>query len=134
MPMRPEQTAALSYLRRKGTEASVADLQKALAKALGELEALLQSIPPGDRDRPPAAGGWSIQGVLDHLVVSHEPAVADLGALVAGKRPSGEPIPAGLRSPGGAAPGWDELVDRLERLHRHLLALVDTAGETTSLT
>ena len=132
MTMRPEQASALSYLRRKGTEAPAADLRKSLAGALGELEALLASIPPEERDRPPAAGGWSVQGVLDHLVASHEPAVAELGALVAGKRPAGGPIPAGLRSPYGVSPGWDELMDRLRRVHRHLLDLAE-AGEGASL-
>ena len=98
MELRPEQLRALDYLRRKGTEASPARLREQVAVAFAELEALLAETPAPLRAVRPSPTRWSVQEVLDHLVLSHRPAVEQLRSLVAGARPASPAIPPSLHS------------------------------------
>lgn len=130
--MSPEQERAMSYLRRKGTEAEPASVRQRIAAAFDDLESTLDALDGETARRRPATGGWCVQEVVDHLVESHRRAAAQLDALVSG-RPPGEAIPAGLLSADPLARGWDDLVAALKRVHRDLLDAFAKGTAATSL-
>ena len=129
----PEQRAALAYLDRRGTNAPVESIARRLRETIGEARELLDGVPVAIADAPPASGGWSVAGVVDHLVVTHELAVEELQGLVAGREPAGPPIPAGLRSAGDAAPDWRDLLSRFREVHGDLLSVVESATDSVPL-
>lgn len=131
--LRPEQIAALEYLRRKGTEASAERLRGQVAAAFSELEALLATVPAALRTVRPGPARWSVQEVVNHLVLSHRPAVEQLRSLVAGTRPLSPAIPASLQSEDGATRAWDDLRSELAAVHRDFKAAADSASDQTSL-
>lgn len=131
--LRPEQQRALDYLRRKGTEAPVERLREHVAGTFAELEALLDGVPPALRTSRPGPGRWSVQEVVDHLVESHRPALAQLRSLVAGERPAGGPVPASLQSAAPHAHPWEDLVAELREVHRGFREVLADAGEDVSL-
>jgi hypothetical protein len=131
--LRPEQEAALAYARRRGTEAPVAAIAERLRRTFGELDALLDTVSEELAARSPAAGGWSVREVVDHLVVSHRRATAELRELLAGRVPADGPIPAGLQSAAPDATPWPELADELARVHADFLQAIETASDATSL-
>jgi len=130
---RPECVAALEYLRRHGTESSAAKLSSSLRAVFRAFERKLQQVPEGLRALRPAANAWSVHEVVDHLVESDRPAVAELRALCAGVSPVGGPIPARLQSVNPFGRPWRELVDDLGRLHAELLAIVAAADDSAPL-
>ena len=132
MDLRPEQRRALDYLRRKGTEATPAQLRDHLATTFHEFESLLAIVPPAWRAAPPGPGRWSAHEVVDHLVVSHRGAVEQLRLLLAGSRPRAA-VPPGLRSERPLDRSWDELFAELRAIHRAFVDLVTTAPENQSL-
>ncbi len=93
---RPERVAALDYLRRQGTESSAAKLSSSLRAAFRAFERKLEQVPEGMRTRRPTPNAWSVHEVVDHLVESDRPAIAELRALCAGVSPESGPIPARL--------------------------------------
>ena len=97
MSLQPEQSQALDYLRRKGTEAPLERLREHVAATFRDIEALLDSVPPGLRALRPAPSRWSVQEIVDHLVESHRPAVEQLREMVSGPRPETGAIPAHLQ-------------------------------------
>ena len=131
--IRPEQEAALTYARARGTEAPVADIGERLERTFGELDALLARVPGEVAARKPAGGGWSVHEVADHLVVSHRLAVEQLRDLLEGRRPAGGPIPAGLQSEAPEATPWPELAAELSRVHATFLEAVRAAPEDSPL-
>lgn len=131
--LRPEQLQALDYARRQGTEAPVEAIRAKAARTFGELEALLAGVPERLAAIAPAAGQWSLHEIVDHLVVSHRRAVAELASLVAGRSPAGGPIPAGLVSAEPFARPWPALVADLQAVHRDLLQVLSSAGDDTPL-
>jgi hypothetical protein len=132
MDLRPEQRRALDYLRRKGTEATPAQLRDHLASTFREFESLLEIVPAAWRAAPPGPGRWSAHEVVDHLVVSHRAAVEQLRLLVAGSRPR-EAVPPGLQSERPLDRSWDDLCAELRAIHRAFVDLVATAPENLSL-
>lgn len=124
----PEQARVLDYLRRKGTEAPAAGLGQAVADAFRKVEGFLGAIPPAARAVRPGPDAWSVQEIVDHLVESHRPAVAQLAELLAG-RAVGEPIPASLQSPAPLALAWEDLVRELKSVHAGIERLLTEAGE-----
>jgi DinB family protein len=124
----PEQLRALDYLRRKGTEAPAAELRQSLGAAFRKAEALFDAVPPAARAVRPARDVWSVQEVVDHLIESHRPAVAQLAELLAGRSVT-EPIPASLQSSDPLAVPWDDLVRGLKSVHAGFERLLDEAGE-----
>lgn len=131
--LRPEQEAALAYARRRGTEAPVAAIAERLRRTFGELDALLDTVPEALAARSPAPGAWSVHEVVDHLVVSHRRATAQLRELLAGRKPADGPIPAGLQSPTPEATPWSELAEEIERVHQTFLRVVESANDATPL-
>ena len=95
---RPERTAAIEYLRRKGTEAPASKLLSGLRSTFQKFEQSIDRVPEAVRPRRPGATSWSVHEIVDHLVESHRPAVLELRALCAGIPPDGGPIPARLTS------------------------------------
>lgn len=132
MDLRPEQTQALDYLRRRGTEASVERLREHVASAFRDIENLLDSVPPGLRALRPAPSRWSVQEIVDHLVESHRPAVEQLHEMVSGRRPETGAIPAHLQSAAPLDHPWEDLLGDLHRVHRDLLDLLDKASDEIS--
>ena len=126
---RPERTAALEFLRRHGTESSAARLLSSLRAVFRAMERSLRQIPEGVRTLRPAPDAWSIHEIVDHLVESDRPAVAELRALCAGISPTGGPIPARLQSPDPFARSWAVLMDDLTRAHADLLDVVAAADD-----
>lgn len=128
---RPERVVALEYLRRKGTDAPVSKLLSGLRSTFQRLEQALDRLPEVLRTQRPAAASWSVHEIVDHLVESHRPAVAELRALCAGVSPSGGPIPARLTSSNALERPWGSLIDELKRLHAEVLDLVASTGDVT---
>jgi DinB superfamily len=126
---RPERTAAVDYLRRKGTDAPAAKLLSGLRSTFQRFEQLVDRVPEAIRPLRPAAASWSVHEIVDHLVESDRPAVAELRALCTGDSPKGGPIPARLTSPDPLAHPWAALVAELKRLHAELNAIVAAAGD-----
>lgn len=131
--MTPEQQRALDYLERKGTLASAGTLRSQLREAFASIERAFDDVAPDARALIPAPGKWSPHEILDHLVLSHEPAIAQLQDLLAGTSPPAVAIPADLHRPADERPPWDELVARLRETHRQFLTLTDTATDDSSL-
>ncbi|HEY5611082.1 MAG TPA: DinB family protein [Thermoanaerobaculia bacterium] len=129
----PEQQRALEYLARKGTHAPLDVLRSQVRAAFDTIERLFDDVAPEEWDRSPAAGKWSPHQILDHLVLSHGPAIAQLESLLAGVTPDGVAIPAGLQSAANELREWIALRDRLDAIHRELLRLIDSASDGISL-
>jgi len=128
-----EQVRAMDYLRRKGTDAPVADLRRQLRSAFRDVEALLASVAPDERLLAPAAGKWSPQEILDHLVVSHGPAIEHFRQLLTGISPEAVAIPAGLQSAAPRSLSWDLLASNLAAIHGSFEKLVAAASESLPL-
>lgn len=104
-----------------------------MAGTFAELEALLDGVPAALRAIRPGPGRWSVQEVVDHLVESHRPALAQLRSLVAGERPAGGPVPASLQSAAPHERRWDDLVAELREIHRGFREVLAGATDGASL-
>lgn len=131
--MTPEQTRAVEYLRRKGTEAPVDDVRRKVAEAFRELDELMAGIPEEVVRTRPRPGRWCVQEVVDHLIESHRPAGEELAGLLEGRAPEGEPIPAHLQSPDAMEKDWTALVREMSAVHGRFAALAAGASEDTPL-
>jgi hypothetical protein len=118
---------ARDYFRTKGTLVPVAEIQARLADAFGSLEALVGPISAGVAARTGIAGEWTIQEIVDHLVETHRPGLDELWCLLAGRRPPGEPIPAGLQSKSPHDRPWPWLRAELDRIHGEILRTLAAA-------
>jgi hypothetical protein len=133
MTLRPEQTQALRYARRKGSEASCDAIRARVASTFADLETLLGTVPLELTALAPAPGKWSLHQIVDHLVVTHRRAVGEFAALVAGESPLSGPIPAGLVSDAPFARPWPLLLADLASVHRDFVEVLGTAGDDTPL-
>ena len=59
------------------------DVQRAI------LQATFDAVPPAVRDRAPAAGGWSVAGVIEHLAMIEERVAGMLAARISKARDEG---------------------------------------------
>ena len=128
---RPERTAAIEYLRRKGTDAPVSKLLSGLRSTFRTFEQTIERVPEVLRSQRPGATAWSVHEIVDHLVETHRPAVLELRALCAGVSPHGGPIPARLRSANPFDRPWAALVVDLKDIHAKVIELVGEAGDIT---
>src|SRR5262249_1989314 len=94
---RPEQVKAREYLGAKGSRPPLAQIRERVAAAFAAIEDVLAGVSEADARRRPLPGEWTVQEVVDHLVETHRPSIHELRALLDGRRPAGEPIPAGLQ-------------------------------------
>jgi hypothetical protein len=131
--LHPEQLRALDYLSRKGSLASVDRLRQQLRDAFAAVEEMFDQVAAGLRDAAPAPAKWSPHDILDHLVLSHGPAIPQLASLLRGISPPGVAIPADLQSPAGTRADWEVLRAALGKIHQELLELVAAAGDDQSL-
>jgi hypothetical protein len=131
--LHPEQVRARDYLVRKGTLAPLAPLRMKLRETFAKIEGAFDSVAAEERDRVPAPGKWSPREILDHLVLSHGPAIPQMKSLLSGVSPEGVAVPAGLHRPHEERPSWAELRVRLGEIHRQLTALLDQATDDLSL-
>ena len=88
---------AREYFAARGTLAPAAALRERIAEAFDSLETFLDTVPPAAAARTAIAGEWTIHEIVDHLVETHRPGLDELWCLLAGRRPPGEAIPAGLQ-------------------------------------
>lgn len=118
---------ARDYLRSRGTVAASAVIHERLAAAFSALEQLLDTVPSGAVGRVAIPGEWTIQEIVDHLVETHRAVADELRCLLAGQRPPGDPIPAGLQSKAPLLRPWRWLREELRRVHDDHLRLVAEA-------
>lgn len=131
--MLSEQQRAMDYLAKKGTLAPVSKLREQARDAFAAIEQAFDEIPAPQQAIAPAPGKWSPIEILDHVVLSHEPAIDQFASLLEGVTPPPIAVPAGLQSPAGQRASWTDLRVRLANTHRELLRLLDEASDDHSL-
>jgi len=129
MNERLEQVRMREYLRDKGDGLPLAEIRGRVAGAFGTMEALLAPVSAARAAGRPLPGEWSIHEVVDHLILTHAPSVGELVDLLAGRRPAGPPIPAGLQSADPLARPWDALRSALHAQHAGALRVLDGARD-----
>jgi hypothetical protein len=127
--VRPEQVKAREYLDDKGTRLTAAKVRERVAAGFAALEAFLDGVTAAEARVRALPGEWSIQEVADHLVETHRPSLEELHDLLAGRRPPGEPIPAGLQSRDPLARTWTELLGELKRFQAEIVAALGAAPD-----
>ena len=127
--MRPEQIKAVEYLRDKGNRLAASQVHERVAAGFAALESFLDGITEAEARVRALPGEWSIQEVADHVVETHRPSLEELRDLLAGRRPPGEPIPAGLQSRDPLARPWTELLGELKRLQAEIVAVLGAAPD-----
>jgi hypothetical protein len=127
--LRPEQIKAREYLHAKGTRLTAPQIHERVAAGFAALEAFLDEVTEAEARVRALPGEWAIQEVVDHLVETHRPSLEELRDLLAGRRPPGEPIPAGLQSGDPLARPWPGLVGELKRLQALVVATLGTAPD-----
>jgi hypothetical protein len=108
---------AREYFRTHGTGAPVAVIRERVGAAFAALESLLAPVDAARAARRAAPEEWSVHEIVDHLVETHRASLDELWCLLAGRRPPGEPIPAGLQSRSPLDRPWPWLVRELKTLH-----------------
>jgi hypothetical protein len=133
----PAQVAARAkardYLRTKGTETASAVVADRVRGALAALETCLEAVPAARAAARTLDGEWSVHEIADHLLETHRPLLDELRCLLAGRRPLGEPIPAGLQSKAALLRPWPWLLRDLKQLHQDIVATLSAVptGFTT---
>lgn len=112
---------ARDHLRTRGTLAAPAVIPERVAAAFTALEAFLDTVAADVVARCTIPGEWTIQEIVDHLVETHRPGLDELRCLLAGRRPPGGPIPAGLQSKAPLLRPWSWLRAELARVHGDIL-------------
>lgn len=130
-PYHPEQRKAMDYLARKGTQAPAEKLRTQLRDAFAAAEQAFDAVAIEKRERAPAAGKWSPHEILDHLVLSHGPAIPQLASLLAGVRPQTGAIPGDLHRE--ERPAWEALRTQLGEIHQEFQRLAASASDHHSL-
>ena len=115
------QAKARDYFKARGTLVTPSVIHERIADAFGALEAFVGPISAATAARAAAPGEWTIQEIVDHLVETHRPGLDELWCLLAGRRPPGEPIPAGLQSKSPLHRPWPWLRAELDRVHGEIL-------------
>jgi hypothetical protein len=129
MTLRPEQIKAQTYLRDKGSLLPTLEVRARVAAAFSLLEAEIAKVSGEEARRRSAPGEWCVQEVVDHLIVTHRPSIGELHDLLAGRRPAGAPIPAGLQSDDPLGRPWEDLRRDLAAVHAEVLDVLDRAPE-----
>jgi hypothetical protein len=114
---------ALAYFASKSSLAPH-DVRQQIAAAFDSLHAVLDEVGPDRWSVRPAGDAWSVQEVVDHLLETFRPGVDELRCVLAGERPSGEPIPAAVQSKAPRLRPWPWLLAELRRTERDVLDLL----------
>jgi len=128
--LRPEQVKAKEYLHAKGTRLAAPQIHERVAAGFAALEEFLDGVTEAEAHARALPGEWTIQEVVDHLVETHGPSLEELRDLLAGRRPPGAPIPAGLQSRDPLARPWPELLTQLKRLQAEVVATLGAAPDS----
>jgi hypothetical protein len=115
---------ARTYLTKNGTEATVATIRARTGAAMEALDRLLEAVPATLAARSPAEGEWTLHEIVDHVVETHRPSLDELWCLLAGRRPPGTPIPAGLQSKAPITRPWPWLLREMRRVHADILEAI----------
>jgi hypothetical protein len=115
------------YLAKNGTHATSATIHARTATAVEALDRLVADVGADRAGRRPAAAEWSLHEIVDHLVETHRPSLDELWCLLAGRRPSGVPIAAGLQSKDPLTRPWSWLVREMKQVHADILEAVRQA-------
>jgi DinB superfamily len=118
---------ARDYLRTRGTLMASAVIHERVQAAFAALEAFLDTVPPDRAARSGPPGEWTIQEIVDHLLETHRAGLDELRCLLAGRRPPGEPIPAGLQSKAPLLRPWSWLRAELQRVHGEISRMLASA-------
>lgn len=132
MALLPEQMRALAYAQKRGTLAPVESIRARIAGTYTEFEALVDGIPSHVAREHRNTSAWSVQEVVDHLVVSERPAVHQLAQLLAGEA-VGEPIAASLQPPDPLELEWHTLLQQFRTVHENILDLLAKAKDDLPL-
>jgi len=116
---------AREYFATRGTLAPAGALRERIAEAFESLETFLDTVPAAAAARTAIAGEWTIHEIVDHLVETHRPGLDELWCLLAGRRPPGKAIPAGLSSKAPLTRPWPWLRVELARTHGEILRTLD---------
>ena len=129
MTEREEQVRLREYLRDKGDGLPLPEVRARVAASFDAMEALLAPVAAARAADRPWPGEWSIHEVVDHLLLTHAPSVGELRDLLAGRRPAGPPIPAGLQSADPLARPWEALRAALAAQHAEVLHVLEDARD-----
>jgi len=133
MTLRPEQIRATEYLRDRGTRQRAAEIRDRVAAAFAAFDDVIAAVEAPAARRRPAAESWSVHEMVDHLVESHRAALGELRDLLAGRRPAGPPVPAGLQSSDPMGRSWADLRADLRAIHGEVLDELAAAGDDIPL-
>src|SRR2546428_3900792 len=116
---------AREYFRAKGTRLPVPVIRERIADAVRAVDEFLAPLSAEQAARATIPGEWTIHEIVDHLVETYRPGLDELWCLLAGRRPPGEPIPAGPRSQAPLLRPWPWPRDEPRRLHAEGLKTLD---------
>ena len=116
---------AREYLQSNGTQATIAAIRTRTGNAFQALERFLASVEPARAARRAWPEEWSVHEVADHLVETHRASLDELWCLLAGRRPPGDPVPAGLQSKAPLTRPWPWLLRELASVHGEILTALD---------
>jgi hypothetical protein len=129
MTLRPEQIKAKQYMRDKGTLLSAPQIHERVAAAFSAVEDALGAIDEAQARQRPLPGEWTVHEVVDHLVETHRPSLAELRDLLDNRRPAGGPVPPSLQSADPMRRPHADLLADLKALHREALATLSSASD-----
>src|SRR5256712_12152848 len=112
---------ARECFRTRGTQVPVRVIRERFAGAVRAPDDFLAPLSAEQAARVTVGGEWTIHEIVDHLVETYRPGLDELWCLLAGRRPPGEPIPAGLQSKAPLLRPWPWLLDELRRIHAEVL-------------
>jgi hypothetical protein len=120
---------AREYLRTNGTLTPAPVIHGRIAEAFGAFEALVTPLSAAEAARVSIPGEWTVHEIVDHLVETHRPGLDELWCVLAGRRPPGAPIPAGLQSKAPLLRPWPWLLADLGRVHAKILETLAAVPE-----
>ena len=118
---------AREYVRARGTLIEAPVVAERVRGALRTLDTFFASIPADHALTVTEPGEWTLNEIADHLVETHRAVLDELRCLLAGRRPPGPPVPAGLQSRAPRLRPWPWLLDELGRVHRDIATLMAAA-------
>ena len=129
MALRPEQIKAKEYMHQKGTLLPAAHVHERVGAAFAAMETLLDGVGEAEARARAIPGEWTVQEVVDHLVVTHRPSLDELRDLLEDRRPAGGPVPASLQSADPMGRRYGDLVGDLKAVHAAILRVLSGAPD-----
>ena len=129
MSLLPEQVKAREYLDQQGSRRSAGQIAERVVASFTAIEEFLDDVSETEARAHGIRGEWSIQEVVDHLVVTHEPSIVELRELLANESPANGPIPAALQSPDPSARSWPDLRAALKRVQAEAAEVLRNAPD-----